>query len=496
MTVSIHIGDCRHALKRLADDSVQCCISSPPYFGLRDYGTATWAGGDAACDHVVSTIRTGEGLAEYSKGSAGGGHKQGQVRKLQAKDTCPKCGAVRIDGQIGLESSPAAYIAEMVALFREVRRVLRPDGVLFLNLGDTYAGVGGQTPQTGKAMKGRARQRVNISRSARISGGGLKNKDLIGIPWRVALALQDDGWWLRQDIIWHKSNPMPESVTDRCTKAHEYLFLLSKSENYFWDGNAIAEASIYAPGCGWEEEAKGTRGGKRGKPQVRKIDPEQSFRAIRATRNKRSVWTVATQGFAGEYCTACRTFFEGEKLAGLRIEKLKQGESEVKRRWCGCGRHDAWLSHFATFPPALIEPCVLAGSPEKCCSSCGTPWERSYKKTLVPTRKAPANATAIESHTDPYDKASNWGRDGHKKGHAYEIVPGPLEAVCRCKAPAGNAVVLDPFGGAGTTGLVADRAGRDGLLIELNPEFADMARQRIAGDGGLFAAVSCKGEAA
>jgi DNA modification methylase len=496
MSVQILIGDCRKRLASVPDNSVHLCISSPPYFGLRDYGTGAWAGGNPDCDHVVSEIRTGQGLAAFSANIAGGGHKQGQVDKIKARSLCPMCGARRIDRQMGLEETPLQYVAGMVELFREVRRVLRPDGVLFLNLGDSYAGMGGQTPQTGELMKGRARQRQNITRSARIRADGLKNKDLIGIPWRVAFALQADGWWLRQDIIWAKPNPMPESVGDRCTKAHEYLFLLSKAENYFWDGDAIAEPAIYAPGCGWEEEAKGERGGRRQRPQATKLDPEQSFRAIRPTRNKRSVWTVATQGFAGEYCTGCKTFFEGDALSSLRVEKINTDGQDRKRRWCSCGRHDAWLSHFATFPPDLIEPCVLAGSPRLACVDCGAPFVRQYEKVLVATAKAPQQHLQHERDADPNDQGSNRQREGHKKGFAHARQPGEYLPSCKCEAPGRPAMVLDPFGGAGTTGLVADRAGRDAILCELNPDFGDMARQRIAGDGGMFCRVEVLAEAA
>jgi DNA modification methylase len=237
-------GDCREVLKTLPDGSVNCCVTSPPYFGLRDYGTAKWEGGDPACQHSCG------GQVQDSK--APGAISSG-VRPGCDASMCRKCGARRVDSQIGLEPTPEAYVAEMVAVFREVRRVLRDDGTLWLNLGDSYNSLGGvhagrSDNQTGVG----AGQRQWREGSARADGQvrsdgmsrrnrdgthapGLKPKDLIGIPWRVAFALQADGWYLRQDIIWHKPNPMPESVTDRCTKAHEYLFLLSKSERYYFD---------------------------------------------------------------------------------------------------------------------------------------------------------------------------------------------------------------------------------------------------------------------
>jgi len=297
----------------MPDESVHCCVTSPPYWGLRDYG---------------------------------------------------------VDGQIGLEASYLDFVSAMVGVFREVRRVLRKDGTLWLNLGDSYNS-GGNPPGEDKTSAstlggGKATQ----ANSRRTWTDDLKPKDLVGIPWRVALALQADGWWLRQDIIWSKPNPMPESVTDRCTKAHEYIFLLSKSERYYYDQEAIAEpASVNTH----------SQGNGDGGPKYQSIVRDSGFRtrtgilSPSTSRNKRSVWEVGTQPFSE--------------------------------------------AHFATFPPALIEPCILAGCPKE-----GT--------------------------------------------------------------------VLDPFGGAGTTGLVADRLGRNAVLIELNPEYAAMAERRIKNDAGMFAAVT------
>lgn len=323
MTIHILTGDCRDVLRTLADGSVQCCVTSPPYYGLRDYG---------------------------------------------------------VDGQIGLEQTPEAFVAELVAVFREVRRVLRDDGTLWLNIGDSYAaqrggtampaqtvagGVGGKGDE--RAHRGMGEGRGSAHRNA--AAIGLKHKDLIGIPWMLAFALRADGWYLRQDIIWAKPNPMPESVRDRCTKAHEYLFLLSKSARYYYDAQAIAEPAINA---GRVVEYDGTQKNCEAAQDERMRTRVAGDRTVGDTRNRRSVWEVATQPFSE--------------------------------------------AHFATFPPALIEPCTLAGS-----------------------------------------------RPGD--------------------------TILDPFGGAGTTGLVADRLQRDAILIELNPQYAEMARRRIHGDAPLFAEV-------
>ena len=228
----ILVGDARKRLTELKDGSVRTCVTSPPYFGLRDYGTADWKGGSADCNHAGKPMAT---KANINKNISGGRDVKNAEALEFFKKTCGKCGAERVDLQMGLEETPEDYVQAMVELFREVRRVLTDDGTLWLNLGDSYN----------------------------------KDKQLIGIPWRVAFALQADGWILRQDIIWAKPAPMPESVTDRCTKSHEYVFLLSKSRKYFFDHEAIKDPAIHA-----------TEDGK---------------------RNKRDVWTIPTKGFKGAH---------------------------------------------------------------------------------------------------------------------------------------------------------------------------------------------------
>lgn len=317
MSVVILIGDCREKLATLPDESVHCCVTSPPYFGLRDYG---------------------------------------------------------VDGQMGLEATPDEFVAAMVAVFREVRRVLRADGTLWLNIGDSYAGswgAQGHRVTESNDPSWHSSQIKNHPKRPRQTGSvrmaGVKPKDMYGIPWMLAFALRADGWWLRQDIIWHKPNPMPESTKDRCTSSHEYLFLLSKSERYHYDGSAITEAAVsdHSSGNGFKRDARlsfqNCDGSVRGSAEA--------WDDVGGRRNKRSVWTVPVRPF-----------------------------------------RDA---HFATFPPALIEPCVLAGCPV-------------------------------------------------------------------------GGTVLDPFGGAGTTGVVAQDLGRKAILVELNPEYAAMADRRIrSADVGL-----------
>ncbi len=252
---TIYHGDCREILKQLADGSVNCCVTSPPYFALRDYG---------------------------------------------------------VDGQIGLEQTPSDYVAEMVKVFREVKRVLRDDGTLWLNIGDSYANNGNLQPHSGQ-RKNRDQTAMGFNRS-NIRFEGMKQKDLVGIPWMLAFALRADGWYLRQDIIWSKPNPMPESVTDRCTKSHEYIFLLSKSQRYYYNAKAIAEKTV-------------TRDTSHRQRDITKLNntPGRTRMAGLVTndyelRNKRSVWTVTTSPYSG--------------------------------------------AHFAIFPAELISPCILAGCPE------------------------------------------------------------------------------------------------------------------------------------
>ena len=348
MTVRILQGDCREVLRTLPAASVHCIVTSPPYWGLRDYGVA---------------------------------------------------------GQLGLESTPAEYVEKMVAVFSDVRRVLRDDGTLWLNLGDSYASIGHKKSHSGFGTTGLAggiAQEHSPTRREN-NGDGLKHKDLCGIPWRVAFALQSDGWYLRQDIIWSKPNPMPESVRDRCTKAHEYLFLFAKRERYYFDADAIAEpladaslARLEQPNL--EQQAGSDRVPNKTNGPMKAVGKKQYHRS-------QAGGGTNIDGHSGDY-----------KPDGTPFEYLLTGKRNKRSVW-NVTTQPFKEAHFATFPPALIEPCILAGCPV-------------------------------------------------------------------------GGTVLDPFGGAGTTGLVADRHGRNAILIELNPEYADMARKRIVSDGPLFAEVA------
>jgi DNA modification methylase len=305
--LQILTGDCRAVLPTLEAGSVQCCVTSPPYWGLRDYGTAQWEGGDEGCDH--------KRFNGYPSGLEGS--KESTYNGKFEKLVCGKCGARRIDSQLGLEATPEEYIANMVGVFREVWRVLRDDGTLWLNLGDSYATsnpAGRRDSGNGTSEKfGNHEIAGSFGLSTR-KQTGLKPKDLCMMPARLAMALQADGWYLRSDIIWAKPNPMPESVMDRPTKAHEYIFLLTKQERYFYDAEAIREKSgdnSHSMGSGSSPKQNGCLDGL-----VKTAHHLRAF--LPELRNKRSVWTIATQPYAE--------------------------------------------AHFATFPEEIPKLCILAGS--------------------------------------------------------------------------------------------------------------------------------------
>jgi DNA modification methylase len=410
-------GDAREVLRSLPEGSAQCCVTSPPYWGLRDYGTepTTW-GGEEGCGHdkwvkhryyVVgggSARSSGEAFSEAGEGNA----ERIKKARWREDDTCARCGAWR--GQLGLEPTVDLYVDHIVEVLREVARVLRDDGTMWLNLGDCYAG---STKQSGRNDAG------NNFRPGRVEAGnktkikvdlellGLKHKDLVGVPWRVAFALQADGWWLRSDIIWAKPNPMPESCRDRPTKSHEYVFLLTRSARYYWDQEAIREQDTGQTGTSANFQRR--RAGP--------IPPGQSHASLRpnrkptvasGTRNARSVWTIPTQPFPE--------------------------------------------AHFATFPERLAERCIMAGTSERgCCPECGAGWVRVFSRMLRtflgwrPTCGCGGEAKSAEKTHPP--------------------VP---------------CTVIDPFVGSGTTAIVAARLGRRAVGIDLSPKYVEMVRKQIA----------------
>jgi DNA modification methylase len=444
VAVTLLEGDCRALLPTLPAASVHCVVTSPPYWGLRDYGTATWDGGDPACDHMAGS--------DYGEKSD---TNRGSIRGGPFKERCGKCGARRIDQQLGLEPTPSAYVANMVAVFREVRRVLRADGTLWLNMGDSYAsGELGRHDNGSTYQDDYDRKDFGPRQQARLASG-LKPKDLVGIPWRLAFALQADGWYLRADIIWAKPNPMPESVTDRPTKAHEYVFLLSKAARYFYDADAVREPATYAGKVVTLGEKSLSRGQANGAGVKASGNGLASSVVVAEGRNLRSVWTIPSAPFPD--------------------------------------------AHFATFPPALASRCIQAGTSEKgCCQACGAPWAREGTKELIDVwhrNTRPTKAAFDTLAQDQGDQASRRARDGHVSGHAVRFTTTGWEPSCDCGAggpypPVEDPVpctVLDPFAGSGTVGEVAEQLGRHSLLLELSPTYVQMAAERTA-QCGLFTA--------
>ena len=301
----IEFGDCREIMRKWASQGVkaQTCITSPPYYGLRDYGTAKWEGGDSHCEHSISMPTKWNDPKRGTVLRPEVGHRGG------SSSNCHLCGAKRIDEQLGLEDTPDDYIKSMVEVFRCVWDVLEDDGTLWVNIGDSYCNSNGFARASPEYQReGRNNMPANDRKLDKLHATGLKTKDLIGIPWMLAFALRADGWYLRQDIIWSKPNAMPEPVQDRCTKSHEYVFLLSKSHKYYYDIEAIQEPAIYAG------DDRGSRTDSRRGTEANSVSGKTG-----EFKNKRSVWTVTTKPYSG--------------------------------------------AHFAVFPTELIEPCILAGAP-------------------------------------------------------------------------------------------------------------------------------------
>lgn len=388
-------GDVLQMPRTLADESVNCIITSPPYFGLRDYNLP-------ATDWPEVTYAPMAGLPELT---------------IQPMTCC-----------LGLEDSIEAYVGHMVLVWRELWRVLRGDGVGWLNLGDSYAGSNMTGGLNSKESSDKRKKRMFNRHPDTMSN--LKPKNLCGIPWRVAFALQADGWYLRSDIIWHKKSPMPESVRDRPTKAHEYLFLLAKSDRYWYDQDAIREnfadermgnPGKYVPHHNiGRQRNDGNQIGANGEWNGSKL----------GGRNRRTVWSISSTPFPG--------------------------------------------AHFAVMPEALVEPCLLAGCPAQVCAKCGEPWVRVVeRKSSFPTK-------VRKDHPTRYGDTENKSAKGfgmpsiNTKTKTIGLAP-----TCQCSAPTRPGVALDPFFGSGTVGVVTKKNKRDYIGIELNAAYIKLAQERL-----------------
>ena len=408
--VTIYLGDAREVMVDLPAESVDCVVTSPPYWGLRDFGVpATVWGGDPACRHRWSRLQRGRRKDLLPSDSTTRRARVGLSDRQDAAATnggrfCLDCDAWL--GSLGLEPMPQMFVAHLVELFRDVRRLLKPTGVVWLNLGDTFF-------------------QAAMSRAG-ASDHALKPKDLVGVPWRAALALQADGWFLRSDIVWHKPNPIPQPANDRPARAHEFLFLLTREPHYYYDAEAVREPAVTKGRVDSQRMASSaSKYANLRDPWARSAVAYARRRApVSTDRHLRSVWTVPTQPFVG--------------------------------------------SHTATFPTRLVEPCVLAGSSAAgCCSRCGRPWERVLEISYEPLSRR------REGRKDPriFDLELRQVRRARTIG---------WRPTCDCGAEVTPAVVLDPFAGTGTTLKVAREHGRHAIGIELNPEYVDLIKRRLS----------------
>lgn len=366
--------------------------------------------------------------------------------------------------EFGLEETPEEYVIKLVEIFREIKRVLKKEGTVWLNLGDSYYGGGWKGSKTDLSeTKQGINKGTECGKDLNPDGKHdfLKPKDLVGIPWRLAFTLQEDGWWLRQDIIWKKGNSMPESVKDRCTKSHEYIFLLTKSKNYYYDQEAIMEEIRDSSFKRLMQDIENQEGSDR--------VPFKTNGGMKAVVSRKKFDKY--MGGGGTSFNGKSGYFkkDGTPICGLYKNKRSVWDVNIK------GYKEA---HFATFPEELIEPCIKAGCPKYICSKCGLPLKKEIKKEVIPEECK----TYLEG--EPGDKkqcGSQFGwvtnskyKEWNKKRKKEEII-----ISCGCKEEFKSGIVLDPFMGSGTTGLVALKQKKNFIGIELNPEYIKIAEKRL-----------------
>jgi len=487
------VGHVIDVLRSLPEKSVQCVVTSPPYFALRVYDGAqnhVW-GGDADCEHDWETHKKppSGGKNHPDRPSAVGANRA--MSKMDVRgvgtfyDVCPKCGAWK--GSYGLEPAPEMYVEHTVEILREIRRVLKDDGVVFWNIGDSYAGSGMGDLSSEKQASNKG------SGTVKGRGGyvppGLKAKDLMMIPFRVALAAQADGWYVRDDIIWAKPNAMPSSVRDRTTTAHEHIFLFTKKKKYFYDQDAIREPCASDGGSSFGKVMR-KKEAKEANAQARRIERSDRERYIEQGRNMRSVWGVP------------------DELLNQFLEWYEEQDEHVKSLWT-MRLQPYPEAHFAVFPEELPKRCILAGTSAKGnCPKCGKPWVRRVEKTE--DDEAWKKKCGADSKGDYRGQSKKWlkqdalgkatytgfnARWKAKQQNASDVKRNILKGMkkktftwvpsCKCNEDAVPAVVLDPFAGSGTTLKVARDLGRHAIGIDISEEYRKLAMKRTtlgAGD--------------
>ena len=436
--VQLRHGDCRDVLASMDAGSVQTCVTSPPYWGLRDYGLepVLWDG-DAGCEHEWGiAIEGGEGYNNKGKRWNHGHTRETEPgawnSKVSQGSICQRCGAWR--GCLGLEPTPELYVQHIVEVFRAVWRVLRDDGTLWLNLGSSYASSASGNPTWEGWQTGGVKDASKNYNPRSTVTDGFKAKDLIPTDWLCALALQADGWYLRSAITLCKRAPMPESVTDRPTNATEMMFLLTKKPRYFYDQEAVREPNkpeseeryryaldgSYTPGTAYPNE-------KRDKPQQWKLNP--------SGRNLWNYWVITPSGSAD--------------------------------------------AHYATFSADFVEKPILAGTPEKgACAACGAPWERVVEKGFTSHSAQTATTYPTGMNANRLALLRQAAR-GTGREYVNESTTTRHRTACNCNAATEPATVLDPFGGSGTTGVIAQKLGRRAVLIDAKEEYLKMAKKRL-----------------
>lgn len=476
--IRILVGDCRQRLKEIESGTVQVCVTSPPYFGLRDYDTEPLVfGGRGDCEHAWTV--------QSQRVQAGGtGEKSAKQLTNAGSQTdkaehafCRHCQAWR--GHLGLEPRLEMYVSHLVDIFRGVRRVLRDDGILILNLGDSYSKGSGDRVNGSQGKNSQVGHTSPENNPDKRVGSNLPPKNLFGVPWRVALALQADGWFFRSAMPWLKASGMPESVQDRPTTAHEYVFLFAKSKKYYWDADAMRVGNqIHYRKAGGYKQSRGIGDGAGGQDGRRAL----GFKERDVTTVGRNYRTTDAYIAPLDHAIA-QARDELVRLEALRDTTgllLDERGNPVALR-VNPGNFPG--KHFAVFPTGLVEPFVEAGTSEKgACPGCGSAWVRVVKSSLVATDEKRPSRTIPGKHGKGYQKQ----RAGDSK-----VITAGWQPPCTC--PQSDPVpqtVLDIFGGAMTTMMVADRLGRDGIACELNPDYAEMGRQRLADDGGMFIKVS------